>query len=753
MELKYGINKLNTHHIIFLFVVILFTFFGCRDNSKKDSASQEYQEVVISQNKIISDDKSEQKLVFPYGAVYFRKSNPPEEDWASDHKTAAELGVNAFRHWFLWSAIEVAPGKYDWSDYDRQMDLAAQNGLKVIIGEITYNAAPEWMFVKYPKARIVASDNSVSYPSARNSTAVTEASMCLDNEVVLRATERFQTALIERYRDHPALMGYDIWNEGGLEECFCEATQEKFREWLKEKYGSLEALGKAWNRYSMEKWENVSPPRSRGGNYADALDWLEFRNDNKIRLFHRRVELFRNLDKKHLMVAHGVAGSLDKHQNAQDEWRSAAEVDTWGFTWVASRNGTEPWKQFQAVDLVRAGSRGKPFWHSEAEAGSLWMQPQVPGRAREDGRISDEKDVRIWNLISMAGGASGIFYPRWRPLLDGPLWGAFGPMGMDGSVTPKAEMAGKVARWANANPEVWQSHPVKGDIGIVWVPESSLFNYVQLGNTDYYTQSVRGAYQGFFDSNIQADFVHIDNINEYPVVYLPYPVMLKQETANKLIAYVEQGGQLICEGLPGYWGDRGHVGEVQPNLGLDKLFGAHEKYVEFTPDLLENLKLNVLGSLIDGRYFLQEYLTEGGTAAGTFNNGSIAAVENKFGKGKTLLIGTFPGAGYYRHHSAEARKFFAGLLEWGNVTQGVSSSDPEIKARLHEGAGGKYLWVVNPTRTSREVTIHLNAIDVVLVAEKDLWGGKPATLNGNEVKVTVGDRDAAVISLQVNFLE
>jgi hydroxymethylpyrimidine/phosphomethylpyrimidine kinase len=45
--------------------------------------------------------------VFPYGAVYFRKSNPPEQDWARDHKTAAQIGMNTFRHWFMWSSIEV----------------------------------------------------------------------------------------------------------------------------------------------------------------------------------------------------------------------------------------------------------------------------------------------------------------------------------------------------------------------------------------------------------------------------------------------------------------------------------------------------------------------------------------------------------------------------------------------------------------------------------------------------------------------
>src|SRR5215475_10407355 len=65
--------------------------------------------------------------VFPFGAVYFRKSNPPEQDWERDHKRAAEMGVNIFRHWFMWASIENAPGRYDWRDYDRMVELEAQN--------------------------------------------------------------------------------------------------------------------------------------------------------------------------------------------------------------------------------------------------------------------------------------------------------------------------------------------------------------------------------------------------------------------------------------------------------------------------------------------------------------------------------------------------------------------------------------------------------------------------------------------------
>src|ERR1700690_2116704 len=91
--------------------------------------------------------------VFPFGAVYFRKSGPPAQDWERDHQTAAGLGVNIFRHWFMWASIENSPGKYDWRDYDRMVELEGQNHIKVVIAELVSAGAPEWMWDKYPHAR------------------------------------------------------------------------------------------------------------------------------------------------------------------------------------------------------------------------------------------------------------------------------------------------------------------------------------------------------------------------------------------------------------------------------------------------------------------------------------------------------------------------------------------------------------------------------------------------------------------------
>src|SRR5260370_8810264 len=186
-------------------------------------------------------------IVFPYGAVYFRKSNPPEQDWARDHQAARRIGMNVFRHWFMWGAIETAPGKYDWRDYDRMMDLAVRNGIKVVIAELT-SSAPEWAFRKYAYARYRASDGSALNSSVGGSSATGGfPGLCLDNPEVRAAAEKFLVALVEHYRNHPALLGSDLWNENTYTAaspnkmyCYCDASKRKLREWLGRRYQTPE---------------------------------------------------------------------------------------------------------------------------------------------------------------------------------------------------------------------------------------------------------------------------------------------------------------------------------------------------------------------------------------------------------------------------------------------------------------------------------------------------------------------------------
>lgn len=710
----------------------------------------------------------------PYGAVYFRKSNPPRDDWERDYSVAQEDGMNFNRHWFMWGAIEVAPGVYDWDDYDRQMDLAVKHGMKTIIAEMIISV-PEWAAAVYSHALHVKADGTPLRTQMGVSSATggfgegSQGVLCLDCSEVREAAGKFLTELVLRYKDHPATAGYDVWNECNYspQVCHCKYTNEKFRSWLQKKYGSLEALGQAWHRYSYTSWEQVHSPRQIAP-YPECIDWNEFTKHNFYEHMQWRIDLIRSLDDKNLIAAHGIAGSINVMASmGADDWLAASKVDVYGFTWVASRKGSEPWKQWHAVDLTRAASRGKPFWHAEAQGGPLWLQPQVIGRPKEDGRVTEPEDMRVWQMISFAGGARGLLFPRWRPLLDGPLFGAFGPYGMDGSRTDRSAMASAIAQWANAaeQRELLESEPVQGDIGILVVPETQVFDYLlnREGKNELYAQAMWGAYQGFLDQGIQPDWVHIEDISKYRVLYWPYPIKLGSANAEALKQWVADGGTLISEGCPAYFGERGKVGAAQPNYGLDAVFGAVEASVQFMPDIADGLAFafDVRGnssavasaggssSQVTGRGFRQSYTPSGGRVLGQYEDGGIAVVENNYAKGKALLVGTFPSIGYYQTHDEANAVFFAKVLDWAGIVPHVRPSDPAVQARISRNKDGKpFLWIINPTRAAKRVDLELSTAWGSWETDQVYWGDADCRQEGSTLCVTLPGRDALVIGIK-----
>ena len=132
---------------------------------------------------------------------------------------------------------------------------------------------------------------------------------------------------------------------------------------------------------------------------------------------------------------------------------------------------------------------------------------------------------------------------------------------------------------------------------------------------------------------------------------------------KKLRRIVEQGGNVISEGLPAYFGDHGRAGRRSQTMDWIRLFGARESYVEFTPDLLEKLTFEVQGQQIDGRYFLQEYETDRRPRRRTLYERAYRRGGEQSRKGRTLLIGTFPGGGYFGHHTPAGADFLCPAAE------------------------------------------------------------------------------------------
>ncbi|MFB9274642.1 beta-galactosidase [Cohnella cellulosilytica] len=700
------------------------------------------------QAPLADQPRSERQVHF--GAVYFRKTNPPRQDWERDYGVAAEDGHTMFRQWFPWGAIEIAPGVYDWEDYDIHLDLAAKNGIDTIIAEMITDV-PEWLYHRYPHARREMMDGR-RRTSEMHVSCVTGGhhAMCLDNPEVSEPAGRFLQELAQRYRNHPGLYGYDIWNECSNYHpdlnCYCPATQARFREWLKQKYGDLASLAKAWLRYSFTSWEEVELPR-KVGPYPDVIDAIAFQNDNAFYWMKWRADILRGADPAHPVVAHGNAKSFcDIAPASGDDWRAGELVDIFGYTyWYANECHS-----LLAGDMIRSASGDKEFWRAEAIGDSDWEDRRAersPETHKDE--MADPLNIRLDCMLSLTAGARGFINPRWRPLLDGPLYGAYGWYGMDGRRTERSDMVASLATWANrpVNEALWKSRPVRGEAAVLLLEEAQAYCYARYGNTDYYSLSIQGAYEAFLHANVQCDMIKLEQIHDYSFVYVVYPVALKDSTVSTLLQWVNNGGTLVGEAGFGYFTEHAHALPEQPSRGLEALFGCREKRVSFGADRWNELAVQIPGGRLAGGLYRQAYELAGGEAAGWFDDGEIAIVDHRYGQGRARLIGTMLGYGYKRRPEPAASSWFAALLGLGGQQPGVRVDKPDIVARLSRLDDRYFLWVVNQGEDAKQVAVSIDDGIVTIGEATALRGSAAQRRSPNTLVVDVAGRDASIFSL------
>ncbi|MDR1560496.1 MAG: beta-galactosidase [Clostridiales bacterium] len=445
------------------------------------------------------------------GAVYYRRSNPPEHDWERDYITAREDGHIMFRHWFTWNAINIAPDIYDFESFDKHLELAAKHGIKTIIAEHIYEA-PDWLYHRYPHARRELANGNTHSSCMGDSNATGITRMCLDNKEVLEEAKKFLYELARHYRDVPGLYGYDIWNECSLynakEMCYCPASQAAFREWLKREYGgNLNKLRNAWRRYSLTSWDEIEMPRHIQP-YPDTIDMVRFQNDNAQMWMEIRESVIREADPKHYIAAHGNAKTFSDLPACGDDYRAAEHCDIFGYTfWYGNRCHA-----MLGGDMTRLAAGGKEFWRAEAIGNSDWQGRggrKTPILEKEE--MSDPNNIRLDAMMSFAAGARGYLNPRWRALQDGGLFDAFGWYNLDGSRSERSEEVKQIARWADSPScrELWTARPIRGEIGLLLIEEAQILCYAMYGDTDYYSLTYQGAYEAFLHVGVQADPIRL----------------------------------------------------------------------------------------------------------------------------------------------------------------------------------------------------------------------------------------------------
>ncbi|HEY8402192.1 MAG TPA: beta-galactosidase, partial [Cytophagaceae bacterium] len=219
--------------------------------------------------------------VIYYGGDY----NPDqwdEETWKEDMRLFKLAGINFVRlPVFSWAKLQPAEDKYDFEWLDRVLDLLVENGIYACIATSTA-AQPAWMSLRYPEVLPVD-------VYGRKRTHGKRVNFCPNSKKFREFAAKLVRKLAERYKDHPALLMWNVANEYGTY-CYCENCAKEFRKWLKERYGSIEELNKRWNLsfwgHTVYDWEEITVPSELNDDnkwyQPKALDYLRFMTDSNI---------------------------------------------------------------------------------------------------------------------------------------------------------------------------------------------------------------------------------------------------------------------------------------------------------------------------------------------------------------------------------------------------------------------------------------------------------------------------------------
>jgi len=708
-----------------------------------------------------------------FGVQYYRTPTPRPEDWERDLKTIADLGFNIVRFWAMWNFIHVSEDTFDFSHLDRLMELAERFGLKAIINLIPENA-PYWLAEKYPRARYLSQSGiRVDLMARPNTPGGGWPGLCFDNDEVVEMAERFFKATATRYKGHPALYGYDVWNEPHFEVaqyfgevfCYCEASQEKFRRWLKERYKSLEALNAAWARRYTD-WDQIHPPRFFGG-YPDWIDWCRFKLETHRRRLQMRARWIKEADPQARVLSHGIAYIFSEVPMViNDEWDLASEVDEWGvslYPGVFELNGEDIFNLFLILDLTRSTARGKRFWASEVQANFVTLtwpipseaaqpdvrMPQTLSKARKMSglnrtRTLSERDYRVWNWAMLMAGAKGAIYWQWRNETLGPEAPSGGLTDPDGTPNVRTLEVARSAKFVQQQPVLEEAMPLKGDLGIVFAPESWIFNYVAQSDVKYWGDSVLGIYKALYEANYQVDFVKLDDFNNYNCLYLPFPLLLERNTAKALADYVAKGGVLISEACPAQFTEHGFSSAIVPGQGLDEVFGTSTSYV----DIGERASFIYKQIRVPVALYQQKLRPKEAEILGFFTDGAPAITLNRYGNGRAVLIGSYPGLAYWWTGDQAVKLFLLELLETLGITPRISVSDESVNARLLTHGEKFILYVLNTGLEAKQVTVRFKDVGPFESA-LSIPDGAEVPLKGNTLCLFVPAREGKAFMLQL----
>ena len=220
--------------------------------------------------------------------------------WEEDLERMLAHGIKTIRIGeFAWSKVEPREGEFTFEFFDEFLKVVEKTDMKVIFGTPTATP-PAWLTEKYPEVLNCRMDGVKFRHGMRRH-------YNYNSPVYQKLCKRIVEKFGEHYAKHQSVIGWQIDNEINCEvdEFYSESDTLAFREFLKEKYETLDALNQAWGavfwNQEYTRWEEIYVPRitiHNSTNPHQTLDYIRFVSDSAVKFCKMQSDILRKYVKK-----------------------------------------------------------------------------------------------------------------------------------------------------------------------------------------------------------------------------------------------------------------------------------------------------------------------------------------------------------------------------------------------------------------------------------------------------------------------
>jgi beta-galactosidase len=535
--------------------------------------------------------------------------------------------------------------------------------------------------------------------------------------VYRRKVNEINQQLAQRYAQHPAVIGWHISNEYSGE-CHCSRCQSAFRQWVQQRYQTLERLNEAWWSdfwsHTYSDWSQIESPAPQGevSIHGLNLDWRRFCSSQATDFCAQEIVPLKAANPSLPATTNFMEYFYD-----YDYWQMSKVIDfiSWdSYPMWHNQQDETGLACYTAMfhDLMRSLKQGQPFVLMESTPSVTNWQPT--SKLKKPGMHI------LSSLQAVAHGADSVQYFQWRKS-RGSVEKFHGAV-IDHSGRLDTRVGKEVCelgRLLAAMAPVAGSR-VEARVAIIFDWESRWAMDDAQGPRNiglHYEQTVVEHYRPFWEQGIAVDIINADSdLSGYQLVIAPMLYMVREGFAERAEAFVRQGGQWVASYWSGIVNESdlcylgGFPGPLRPLLGI-----WAEEIDSLTEDETNSIRgvpgneLGLQGNY-QARHLCELIHLEGASAqavyGGDFYAGRPALTVNRFGEGKAWYVAS-------RNDASFQRDFFMAIAEELALPRALATSLPQgVTAQRRTDGESEFVIVQNYSDKVKKLSLPAIYVDM-----------------------------------------